>query len=299
MSFVVNSNLAATQANFSLMNAQTRHGDAMNKLSSGSKILSGADDSGGLAVGMKLESENNLNRSTMKNLQNALSYLQLQDEAMDKMSEIVDRVGQLRVLASDITKNDSDILNYSKEFLELQGKMDNAAETKLNGVDLFVFQQQSLSSKIKSFPAAYTNEDGSIENYLKYSLNLETEDISGTVDTSLNVSVVNMLFILTPVTTVIDGKLKSYSQAMIDETAKRLLSARADNGAQQKRIQLEVENLRSDTSDLELAKSRIMDADIARKSTTTIKEKVIMEASSSMYTQANKIQTETAFKLMT
>ena len=58
---------------------------------------------------------------------------------MDKMSEIVDRVGQLRVLASDITKNDSDILNYSKEFLELQGKMDNAAETKLNGSRLICF----------------------------------------------------------------------------------------------------------------------------------------------------------------
>ena len=299
MSFVVNSNQAATKANLSLVHAQTRLGSAMNKLSSGTKILSGADDSGGLAVGMKLESTNNLNQSVIENLQNALSYLQLQDEAMDKMSEIVDRVGQLRVLASDITKNDSDILNYSKEFLELQGKMDNAAETKLNGVDLFVFQQQSLSSKIKSVPATHTNEDGSIENYLKYSLNLETEDISGTVDTSINVSVVNMLFILTPTTTVIDEKLTSYSQAMIDETAKRLLSARADNGAQQKRIQLEIENLRSESSDLELAKSRIMDADIARESTTTIKEKVIMEASSSMFTQANKLQTETALKLMT
>ena len=299
MSFVVNSNQAATKANLSLVHAQTRMGSAMNKLSSGTKILSGADDSGGLAVGMKLESTNNLNQSVIENLQNALSYLQLQDEAMDKMSEIVDRVGQLRVLASDITKNDSDILNYSKEFLELQGKMDNAAETKLNGVDLFVFQQQSLSSKIKSVPATHTNEDGSIENYLKYSLNLETEDISGTVDTSINVSVVNMLFILTPTTTVIDEKLTSYSQAMIDETAKRLLSARADNGAQQKRIQLEIENLRSESSDLELAKSRIMDADIARESTTTIKEKVIMEASSSMFTQANKLQTETALKLMT
>ena len=299
MSFVVNSNQAATKANLSLVHAQTRMGSAMNKLSSGTKILSGADDSGGLALGMKLESTNNLNQSVIENLQNALSYLQLQDEAMDKMSEIVDRVGQLRVLASDITKNDSDILNYSKEFLELQGKMDNAAETKLNGVDLFVFQQQSLSSKIKSVPATHTNEDGSIENYFKYSLNLETEDISGTVDTSINVSVVNMLFILTPTTTVIDEKLTSYSQSMIDETAKRLLSARTDNGAQQKRIQLEIENLRSESSDLELAKSRIMDADIARESTTTIKEKVIMEASSSMFTQANKLQTETALKLMT
>ena len=299
MSFVVNSNQAATKANLSLVHAQTRLGSAMNKLSSGTKILSGADDSGGLAVGMKLESTNNLNQSVIENLQNALSYLQLQDEAMDKMSEIVDLVGQLRVLASDITKNDSDLLNYSKEFLELQGKMDNAAETKLNGVDLFVFQQQSLSSKIKSVPATHTNEDGSIENYLKYSLNLETEDISGTVDTSINVSVVNMLFILTPTTTVIDEKLTSYSQSMINETAKRLLSARADNGAQQERIQLEIENLRSESSDLELAKSRIMDADIARESTTTIKEKVIMEASSSMFTQANKLQTETALKLMT
>ena len=79
----------------------------------------------------------------MKNLQNALSYLQLQDEAMDKMSEIVDRVGQLG-LSSDITKNDSDILNYSKEFLELQGKMDNAAKTKHGSTYLFSNKRHCL-----------------------------------------------------------------------------------------------------------------------------------------------------------
>ena len=299
MSFVVNSNQAATKANLSLVHAQTRMGSAMNKLSSGTKILSGADDSGGLAVGMKLESTNNLNQSVIENLQNALSYLQLQDEAMSKMSEIVDRVGQLRILASDVTKNDSDISNYSKEFLELQGKMDNAAETKLNGIDLFVFQQQTLSSKIESVPATYTNKDGSIENYLKYSLNLKTGSSSTTADTSIDISVVNMLFILTPTTTVIDGKLTSYTQEMINETANRLLSARADNGAQQKRLELDIENLRSGTSDLEIARSRIMDADIASESTTTVKENIIMKASSSMFAQANKLQTETALKLMT
>ena len=50
MSFVVNSNLSATKANLSLINAQTRLGDAMNKLSSGNKIPSGKDDSGGLLL---------------------------------------------------------------------------------------------------------------------------------------------------------------------------------------------------------------------------------------------------------
>ena len=189
-------------------------------------------------------------------------------------------------------------MNYSKEFLELQGKMDKWKWKTNECIDLFVFQQQKLSSKIESSPTTHTNEDGSVENYLKYSLNLETENISDTSDNSINVSVVNMLFILTPVTTVIDQKLTNHSQAMIDETANRLLSARAEMELNKKRIQLEIENLRSGSSDLELAKSRILMQTLPGVIVNTIKEKWLWKQVHPC-SLANKLQTETVLQLMT
>ena len=209
----------------------------------------------------------------------------------------MDRVGQLRTMASDVTKTDSDILNYSKEFLELQLKMDNAAASKLNGVDLFVFQQNSLSSQIKSVADTYTNQDGSTESLLRYTLELKTGVGAADENDSMEISVVNMLFILNPTTTVLDGKLTSYSQSMIDEVGKRLLDARAENGAQQKDRTLEIDNFRSLSSDLELAKSRVMDADLARQTTETVKENVIMQVSSSMFTQAKESSNRDRFKI--
>ena len=53
----------------------------------------------------------------LQNTNNALSYLQVQDSSLQTVGKVVDRMAELRVMAQDVTKNTSDIENYSKEFV--------------------------------------------------------------------------------------------------------------------------------------------------------------------------------------
>ena len=59
----------------------------------------------------------------LSNHQNALSFLQLQDGALQSVGDVVSRMAELRTMAADVTKNDGDIENYSKEFRELQSQL--------------------------------------------------------------------------------------------------------------------------------------------------------------------------------
>ena len=67
----------------------------------------------------------------IQNSQNALSYLQVQDSGLQTVGKILDRMAELRVTAEDITKNTSDIENYSKEFVELQSQLKQIKQEKI------------------------------------------------------------------------------------------------------------------------------------------------------------------------
>ena len=82
----------------------------------------------------------------IQNSQNALSYLQVQDSGLQTVGKILDRMAELRVMAQDITKNSSDIENYSKEFVELQSQLKQIKQEKFNGISLFSQEQTAAAT---------------------------------------------------------------------------------------------------------------------------------------------------------
>ena len=137
MPVVVNSNATATSASFNLNRANDALRKSLERLSTGKRINSAADDAGGLSVAYKLSSKMNRTSAIIQNSQNALSYLQAQDASLSAAGKIVDRMAELRTMAQDITKNTGDIENYSKEFMELQGQLNQIQKEKFNGISLF------------------------------------------------------------------------------------------------------------------------------------------------------------------
>jgi len=117
MPVVVNSNATATASSFNLSRANDALRKSLERLSTGKRINSAADDAGGLSVAYKLNSKMTRTSSIIQNSQNALSYLQMQDSSLSAAGKIVDRMAELRTMAQDITKNTGDIENYSKEFI--------------------------------------------------------------------------------------------------------------------------------------------------------------------------------------
>ena len=82
MALSILSNAAANQASFSLNKNSSKLQQSLTRLSSGKKINAPADDAGGLAVSMKLTSAIGRNKSVIANIQNALSFAEVQDGAL-------------------------------------------------------------------------------------------------------------------------------------------------------------------------------------------------------------------------
>jgi len=137
MAITINTNAAATLAANNLSSSNALLQRSLNRLSSGSKIVNPADDAGGLAVAMKLAATSRRQQAVTSNLGNATSYLQSQDGVLKTVAKVLERIGELKTLAADPTKNADDLANYDAEFAQLQDQISSLANETFNGIALF------------------------------------------------------------------------------------------------------------------------------------------------------------------
>jgi flagellin len=149
MAVTINSNSAASIAARDLSKANDALRRSLARLSSGNRIVDSRDDPGGMSVAYKLSSRLNRTSAIKTNVQNAQSFLQVQDGALQSAGKVVSRMSELRAMAMDVTKNLSDIEHYTKEFIELQKHLAQLYQEKFNGVSLF-----AVSGADQSLPEA-------------------------------------------------------------------------------------------------------------------------------------------------
>ena len=296
MPIVVNSNASATSASFNLSRANDSLRSSLERLSSGKKINRSGDDAGGLAVAYKLESKGKRTKATMQNMQNALSYLQVQDGAMQTLGNIFDRMAQLRVMAGDVTKNSGDVENYSKEFVELQLQMDQMNNQKFNGLSLFAMNGAPPSNNGTKEIVAYQKPDGSPSTYQKFGRTLQV-DPSGSGG-SISINVINLEHVISyealagPVKLNAAGyaeRITDFTISQMTDVMEKIADARAENGGEQNRVMQSLEFTEVNYVNLEAAHGRIMDTDIAAESTRFSRNNVLVQASAAMTAQANQL----------
>jgi len=201
MPIVINTNVSATTASFNLSRANDALRKSLSRLSSGKRIVSPADDAGGLAVAYKINSKLNRTEAVRANVQNGISYLQVQDGALSSTGKILDRMAELRTMAQDVTKNTQDIENYSKEFVELQRQLQQIKNDTFNGISLF------SDSQANSVPNPSTGElspnlnRASIMNdagvkVTRYSRTLYTHPSGQQNDGNVSLGVTNLQYVL-------------------------------------------------------------------------------------------------------
>jgi flagellin len=200
MPITVNTNTTATTASFNLSNANTSLRKSLARLSSGKRIVSPADDAGGLAVAYKINSKLTRTEAVRHNIQNGLSYLQVQDGAMSTVAKVVDRMAELRTMASDITKNTQDVENYSKEFIELQRQLNQVRREKFNGISLFaVSQTAAVNTPPDLRPQLSKNlsaVDDTGKTYQSFSRQILTTADGVEADGNVSLNVINLQYIL-------------------------------------------------------------------------------------------------------
>ena len=137
MPITINTNATAASANMHLTKNSEALRKSLTRLSSGSRIVQPVDDAGGLAVSMKLESAITRLSGAQTNVQNGISFLEVQDGILESAGKIVNRMIELKGLSQDVMKNSSDIDNYNREFQDLQLQLKDMTVVKFNGVSLF------------------------------------------------------------------------------------------------------------------------------------------------------------------
>jgi flagellin-like hook-associated protein FlgL len=138
MSIFISTNTSALRAGYHLAKSIRAQNNSIDRLSSGKKIRNASDDAGGLAVSIKLNSTIKRIDGAMGNVQNAISYLEVQDGALQTVGQIVERMGELKSLAThDPMKSSQDKASYNNEFQDLQEQLYQISQTEFNGVSLF------------------------------------------------------------------------------------------------------------------------------------------------------------------
>lgn len=260
MSVVINTNASAIAAKNNLNKSNAMLQNSLARLSSGSKIVNPSDDAGGLAVSMKMSAAIKRTAATNDNIANAQSYLQTQDGALGTSAKILDRMSELKTLSQDVTKNTTDISNYDTEFKALQDQLSAITDEKFNGVSLFTDTSTAADK------AVLATEDGG-----------QTVTISqANLDNELG-------------TTLIAGStdLTNTSLATITDAIQNVATLRAKNGAQSSRLSFASDMLTINQQNLEAANSRIIDVDVASESTQLARANILVQAGSSMLSQAN------------
>ena len=143
MPLAISTNIAAEKANYYLGYNADKMQESIKRLASGKKLTSPVQDPGNLAVSMKLSASLNRLAGAMNNTQNGISFLEVQDGMLETVGKILDRMSELKGLASqDPMKSELDIASYNNEFKDLQLQLYNIATQKFNAVSLFANHTQ-------------------------------------------------------------------------------------------------------------------------------------------------------------
>ena len=271
MPLSITTNPAAGTAARALEIANSKLTDSLKRLSTGKRIANPYDDAGGEAVQLKMGAAITRYDTTKKNIQNAISYLQVQDGVLQSAVGIVSRMADLRTMADDVSKSSEDIANYDREFQVLQTQLNNLDAEEFNGSTVFSVNQ-----------TVYTSEQGTAGPSVTFgSMSLTQGGFSvASSDSGTYTSLTSMA------TTHLTADLQA------------LANARAQNGAYQSVMNYAYDNASIGKTNLEAARSRIADVDIAEETGAFASNQILAQAASSMLAQANNINRSTLLTLL-
>ena len=137
MAMMINTNVAALNAQRNLSITGEKMGKTLEKLSSGLRINRAADDAAGLAISEKMRAQTRGMQQGQRNAQDGVSMLQTAEGALNETHNILQRVRELAVQAGNTTLSTSDRQAIGEEMVALRSEVDNiTTRTRFNGQTL-------------------------------------------------------------------------------------------------------------------------------------------------------------------
>ena len=309
MTIQINTNSSAASAQFHLNRNTQALQKSLKRLASGSRIVHPADDSGGLAVSMKLKSSISRLSGAYNNVQNGISFLEVQDGMLAATGRIVDRMIELKGMSQDMMKNEFDNSTYNNEFQELQVQLYDMSQQTFNGVSLFAeFNTTGGNGVFYAIPtdasrafdntvSIFVSADGTTgakvsvgKALLLSALTIDASDLTSSIFASTNKNNSGggadvYSFASANLSGAMD--LDSISVGVFNQALENIAALRARNGGTMSRLSFASENISTQKTNMQAALGRIVDVDVAEESTRLARNNVLVQASAAMLAQAN------------
>lgn len=262
MGLRVNTNIASMTAQRSLSNVTNRLQGNFARLSSGLRIATASDDAAGLAISERMRSQIRSLGAASRNAQDGISLVQTAEGALNEVSNILNRMRELAIQASNGTLNTADRATINTEIVALQSEMDRIATTAtFNGIPLL-----NAAATVDIQVGVNTGEVIGVALADTQTAALGVDP--GSVDT---LTVANA----------------SASLALLDTAIGSVNTVRGNLGASQNRLQSASASILNSKENLSAAESRIRDVDVALETADMTRNSIMQQAATSVLQQAN------------
>ena len=265
MGLRIATNIPSMQAQRNLEKTGLEASKSAARLSSGERITKSGDDAAGLAIANKLDASVRGMQMAQRNANDGISFVQTAEGGINEVSNILIRMRELGIQAASDTVGNDERGFINKEVQSLKSEVDRIAQvTDFNGTKLLNGEggSQTFQIGINATEVNRIDFDPGKTNVQSSALGisgLSMEDKGAALD----------------------------GLGALDEAIKKVNENRSSLGALQNRLQSTSNSLGVNTVNLAEAKSRIMDTDIAKETSSMVKNQILQNAGISVLAQAN------------
>jgi flagellin len=275
---IINHNMSALFANRQLKVTELDVNKDIEKLSSGQRINRGGDDASGLAVSEKLRPQIRGLNQAERNVQNAVSFIQVTEGYLSETQDIMHRIRELAVQSANGIYTDEDRMQILVEVSQLVDEVNRiASHAQFNGLNLLT----------GAFARPAAGAPPTREMFIQVGANMDQRKqlFIGTMTArALGLQGIgggtNSISISTPdQANEVIGRM--------DVAMARVSRQRADLGAYQNRFEMAAKGVAVAAENLQAAESQIRDTDIASQMVDYVKNQILMQSGTAMLAQAN------------
>ena len=273
MAMTINTNVNSLTAQRNASANQMSLSTSIARLSSGLRVNSAKDDAAGLAIATRMDAQARGMTVAIRNANDGISMLQTAESGMQTVSDMLQRMRELAVQATNSTNTSSDVASLNQEYTQLASEIGRTiSAVQFNG------------TSVLTTTGGYDFQVGANSG--------QTITIaSGTLNLNQNTNVSAVVGGSTSALTTAAGSNSSNAANIdaIDKALQAINDSRAQLGAAQSRFQNTVNFLQSAVENQTAAKGRIMDADFASETANLSRAQILQQAGTAMIAQANQL----------
>jgi len=265
MAININTNVSSMVAQKNLLANQKMLTSSFNRLSSGLRVNTAADDAAGLAVSESMKAQIRSYNVAERNAADGVSMAQTAEGALGEVHAILGRMRELAMQSANGSLSSADRGHVSLEFVQLQSEVTRIqGSAQFNGVNVVATAATSVTFQV------------GLDNVAADQI---TVGFGG----------VTLTTVLNATTSVTTATAALNSLGRIDTAIGSVSGSRASFGAAMNRLDIAGSNIQTMRLNLSAANSRIRDVDVAEETARLSRNQVLTQAGTSVLAQANQM----------